>query len=198
MMSWYLAGLLNVPSISLLCGDSTLYSSPYYTDGTITVRPIAEASWDCTGPICEMKHQLQLHLCVFLIHPFLHPSSTHPAASTCCPLLSSATRQIKSLSIMTQMRGAHLLCYLFAICNKKKSLQIPLVGFFSLYKHSPLSLRGLKLMVEMDIFPLCASLFLSSSTSVSNPPPNLPPMTADEYGSLCSSKQAKMKMAYLI
>lgn len=88
-------------------------SSPYYTDGTITAGPIAAASRGHTGPICGMKHQWQFHLCVFLIHPSLHPSSPKPlpffhSLPRLSLFLSSATRQIKSLSIMTQMREAHL------------------------------------------------------------------------------------------
>lgn len=54
--------------------------SPYYTDGAITAGPIAAASCDRTGPICGMKHQSQLHLCVFLIHPSLHSSSPPPSS----------------------------------------------------------------------------------------------------------------------
>lgn len=65
---------------------------PYYTDGTITAGPIAAPSWDHTGPIYGMKHQLQLHLCVFLIHlasiphPHLPPRNPHPLPSSHLPL----------------------------------------------------------------------------------------------------------------
>lgn len=84
---------------------------PYYTDGAITAGPIAVARQDHMGPICGMKHQTQLHLCVFLIYPSFPASlilNPLPPFSPPPTLPSSATRQIKSLSIMTQMREAHL------------------------------------------------------------------------------------------
>lgn len=65
---------------------------PYYTDGTITCGPIVAPSWDHTGPVYGMKHHLQLHLCVFLIHlacispPHLRPSNPHPLPSSHLPL----------------------------------------------------------------------------------------------------------------
>lgn len=117
------APLQSKPSISLLWHDGVLYCPPYYTDGTITAGPIAAASWDGTGPICGMKHQSQLHLCVSLIHPSHHPSSPTPSFRS-LPPPQSATRQIKSLSFVTQSREAHL--WRLFICNNSHHL----LGYF--------------------------------------------------------------------
>lgn len=81
------AGGQNKPSISLLCSNSALYSPPYYTEWTITAGPISATRWHRTGPICGMKHQSQLHLCVFLIHPSLHPSNLLPPPHPPPPLI---------------------------------------------------------------------------------------------------------------
>lgn len=104
----------NKPSIRLLCSDGALYSSPYYTDGTITARPIAAASLGPKGPHMWNETSVAItFVCLsHLSFPVFLISTPHPPASTPKPppssFLSSATRQIKSLSIMTQMRVAHL------------------------------------------------------------------------------------------
>lgn len=101
------------PSVSLLCCKRASYSPPYYTEWTITAGPTAATGWHRTGPICGMKHQAQLHLCVFShpSSPFV-PSPPHVLPHCHPPALSSAPGRIKSLSIVTQMRE------LLFICNK--------------------------------------------------------------------------------
>lgn len=87
-------------SISLLCSDSALYSSPYYTDGTITARPIAAASlgpkgphmWNETSVAITFVCLSHLSFPVFLISTLLHlihlphPHNRHPPPSSHLPL----------------------------------------------------------------------------------------------------------------
>lgn len=78
-------------SISLLCSDSALYSSPYYTDGTITARPIAAASlgpkgphmWNETSVAITFVCLSHLSFPVFLISTLLHLIHLpHPTTAT--------------------------------------------------------------------------------------------------------------------
>lgn len=172
---------------------------PYYTDGTITAGPIAATGWDHTGPICGMKHQSQLHLCVFLIHPLLHSSSQHPPPpSTHTPSFLSSATIGKLRASLSQPKWERLICscYLFVTLSLHPPSAVSALlsppfwkhtheTFLLLHKHCPLLVWRLKLMAEMDIF---SSVILPPQHTHIHTHPLPPPLSTDECVSLCSSK----------
>lgn len=150
-----------------------------------------------------MKHQSQLHLCVFLIYPSLYssfppptplhpPRNHHPPPSSHLPLG-------KLRASLSWPKWEWLICssYLFVI-NSPPIISSALLSLYSpLWKHGKKEKRHLnaagdffpltntvyyhlktKMNVENGHFPSVISFFLSSSTSSPNSPVLPPTLTS--------------------